>query len=419
MVSRIAIDAAPDGDDMFGARDHTAIQVFAHTARPLLAAAQGRTWSPDGTAVRLELGELAFTDGSRVSAADYARRLREIRADRRAPLRVYLRDLDDAAVEDRGRALTIRLERPNHLLPHVLALPWLTPRHPSDPAQTAGDYRLASRSAATVRLAANPACPVHLPREVAFEVVRDPAEGIRRYRAGTLDATCDTAFPYDAVAEHRDRSDFHAPPSRLVAALRVHRCEHPLLATAERRAELVASIDRAAIAARLGDVPAPIASLATARPAAPPRAPRPAPAAPPLRLAVNDFYPNGVVAGSVAAQLRSCGVAVDVVDEPYPQRATDADLRLELFVAPFDDPFAFLLPELYSRTFARDRERWRTYLRIVRAYQEEADPARRAAVAEAADRVLASSAHVVPLLRLPRFYLARGAAATLLARGTS
>jgi len=465
---RIAIDAEPVGSDIGTAADYTALQVFGPTALPLFrdeaapvvpnltSAKQARVVplgalgfevADGGCAITVWLDDHIFSDGRRVSVTDYARGFARRLVDSTAPWRVFLRDLvgyePGAGGNAKGLAdvpglvvhrdrLTFRLRRPNYRWPQVLCCPAFSPEHPSDLRRTAGAYHVANVSAAEVRLSANPDARAHLP-DLTFLLIPDRYVGVNRYERGLLDVTCDTMFPYEWVDRYRGRDDFQTPPSAIAAVLRVHNFRHPLLADPDARRALAQAIDRSLLSSCLGGFARPLTSIAEApllggqdrrlhqtsafaactvstKPSdacqlparAGPKCERPN-----LRLAYHDFYPNETIATALARQLALLVGKVELVREPYTSARSAADLRLELMYSPFLDPLSHLVTEAHCRSFIREREMWRAYIATVHAYQGEPDATKRAPLLERASRLLAQHAHVIALLRMPRFFLRR------------
>lgn len=169
------------------------------------------TLSPDGRSWTFILREdLRWSDGSPLVAADFAAGLRRALDPRQpSPNAQLLSPLLNAAAVLSGaqppeslgvetpdsRTVVLRLERPAPYLPEILAQPVAFPRHPAAAPGTVGNgaYMLVHwRPQAELRLARNPryreAAAVAID-EVVFVPSEDPAAELKRYRANELDWT--------------------------------------------------------------------------------------------------------------------------------------------------------------------------------------------------------------------------------------
>lgn len=291
---QLAVDSLPLTRDIFSARDYSGLQVYGLEHVPLhkkIRAVQG--WE-DGRFWRAEVTESRWPDGAPVTPAEYLAGLNQVlRA--QPQLRNYLRKILKRVTHSVG-TLTLEFYAPVAAGAAFFELPNWVP------------YRAGHRSADFSLRPADGGWTIRHAKigEGFLNHVSSPEANDRLFRDGRLDYSADTALPLttlDANVHRRDTGLF----GTLVYSSRM----------TDRRA--------LAVTQALGDLqfsPEIEAAYPSLRSAVSSRVEAQA-----LRLAYDDFYPNGEVCAQIAALLQSKGWHVELVKDDYYRPAAEADLK--------------------------------------------------------------------------------------------
>jgi len=250
-----------------------------------------------------------------------------------------------------GGRVVIELAGANSALGPALAAPELAPT--SLTGAFNGPYVVAEMTQQVVRCRPNPHISGAARRPaLEFVVNRDVHESPRGFAAGGYDITCNTGFPYGAVAEWRNDARFRQADSGIWVQLDFS-SRTPLARDPGVRQALWSALDLPAICRSIGAGLVPARSfgpMALAVGAAP-LEPRPgvlpdALRTRPIVAIFNDYYPNRALLEAVAeAWARAFGLTVTLSPVPFgsmPNRPYD--LQLTLNFPHYDHPLASLSP---------------------------------------------------------------------------
>ncbi|WP_112451857.1 MULTISPECIES: ABC transporter substrate-binding protein [unclassified Streptomyces] len=422
----VAFDSMPSTPEQPDWSDHSGLQLAALTTRPLLAhrdgvpaliGARSLDSSPDGRRHEFAVRPGArWADGSRLTAADYAKALRRAASSHTAT-GYWLRHVE--RVHARGDRLRVTLAEPDFGFPLMTSLPALAPYRGT--GDGVGRYRIARATSRTIVLdraghRAEGAARVLVRR------IKSPERGIAAFAEGRIDVTSDTAFPLHRYPQYAAHPALRIRPLGIIVAL----CfEGALLGPGADTARQ--AIRRALAAPGAGALlPAPLLARdgflpvrdfdgafrgAAEREAVPAgRIARPAPG-PRHRLAYDTYYPNRELARAAARLLGRAGIAVELVPDRYEARSRPADLRLNLFRGLRQDPLGVHRGLVFLEAL-RTHASLESYLKVLRRY--DTSPQTSETLEEAVgelDAILLDNALCLPLAEVPGIFLARRARA--------
>jgi oligopeptide transport system substrate-binding protein len=399
------------------------------------AAADGRTWTFHLRA------DARWSDGTPLTAADFAESWRRLRAPATASPVVQVLGAVESAEAIDARTLRVRLRAATPLLPVLLSHPAAFPVHAANRAGAPfapgtlignGAYRLASWTAhAQIVLERNEhyrdAGSVAV-RRVVFYPTESPAAELKRYRAGELDWTDTIPVSQGRWIREQLGAELHVSPYLGVYFYGFNLTRAPFRDSLALRRALALAVDRETLVSRIlatGEVPAYSwvpPGVAGYAPQVPEWASWPAeqrlaearrlyaeagysPAQPlEVELRYNTGDNHKRVALTVAWMWRQAlGVRTRLINEEYKVYLQNrrSRLRTEAFradwIGDYDDAGTFA--ERMVSTAGINDTGWTNaqYDALVAQAAATADPARRRALLEEAERLLLAELPVMPL----------------------
>ncbi|WP_428380244.1 peptide ABC transporter substrate-binding protein [Nevskia ramosa] len=419
------------------------------------AAAESWTWSADGRELRLQLREgLRWSNGDPLLAEHYVAGLQHLldpatnsgyaslfaAIEHGAEIIAGRRPSGDLGVlADNARSLRIRLDRPLASLPDLLAHPAASPLHPADrlakPGKARignGAYRLVERTPQSrVVLARNPlywnAAATTIER-VEFIPTEDLNSELKRYRAGEFDITSTVPAAQAKWIREQLGGELHVATYLGSYFYGYNLTQPPFKAQPKLRLALSMAVDRELIVDKvlhglatpaLSLVPPGISNYSVQLPAwaALPRAQQLAEARRlyaeagysmehPLEVEIryNTSDDNKRLAVVIAAMWKqTLGVRVKLVNEEWKvflqhrrSRVVTQAFR-NTWIGDVDDALGFV--ELFGTRHPRNDSGYAepAYDQLLKAAAEQADPQRRRAALEAAERRLLEDAPILPI----------------------
>ncbi len=419
------------------------------------AAAESWSWSADGRELRLQLREgLRWSNGDPLLAEHYVAGLQHLldpatnsgyaslfaAIEHGAEIIAGRRPSGDlGVVADDARSLRIRLDRPLASLPGLLAHPAASPQHPADRLAKPGKARVGNGAYRLVEwtpqsrvvLARNPlywnAAATTIER-VEFIPTEDLNSELKRYRAGEFDITSTVPAAQAKWIREQLGSELHVATYLGSYFYGYNLTQPPFKAQPKLRQALSMAVDRELIVDKVlhglatpawSLVPPGISNYSVQLPAwaALPRAQQLAEARRlyaeagysmehPLEVEIryNTSDDNKRLAVVIAAMWKqTLGVRVKLVNEEWKvflqhrrSRVVTQAFR-NTWIGDVDDALGFV--ELFGTRHPRNDSGYAepAYDQLLKAAAEQADPQRRRAALEAAERRLLEDAPILPI----------------------
>ena len=264
---------------------------------------------------------LRWSDGSHLTIEDIYRGIAEVLIANPLITKILLTNL--RSIEIRRNALLFKSIRPIPMLKQILEIPNFAPKKGS---LSLGDFILKGISKDKLDFARNPFCSIrHLEQElVTVHICKEPDVNYKKFYDGSIDVTCDTAFPYQKLKIEQSNPQFHQQKSGLIAVL-IFGNRLAQETNKDIRAEIkqiVSSIDFSKIT---HGVVKPVKKVNRTRQ----RLSRHrAHQRRPYTLYYHDFYPNDSVSNSIKDTLAKHNIPIETRIDNYFDSTTEFDIKM-------------------------------------------------------------------------------------------
>lgn len=382
-----AIDSRPLSDDIFTTYDYSGLQVHGLTTTPLSSFLGKNRLGGDGLCTLIPIAPgRTWTDGALVTAAQYLEGMRKVLNTNPFVKRFLFRKVKSVQVV--GDSLELELHRPNYRLEETLSIPNFCP-YRSESGVSSGEFRKVSENQFEGRSG----------EAIAVQVVKDPERNLELYKAGLLDLTADTAFPYHRFEEFRDSKELGVQEVGLSTSL-VFGPGLQSEGTLSIRRFIQQTVEACDFTPVTFGLCRDMRSLLTecSKEVSGPRS---------LRLACDDFYPNKEICEIIAREFEGRGVSTNLVQDDYYAPKADFDVKLTISRGLGNAPYLRYAGELFGNVLTampNYRARYAALLDSLEA--TEATPQQLALHGELS-WILREVVSHIPLFSIPSTYLSK------------